>query len=88
MSETETPTQRVKVTLSLPAGLLAAYDALVDSQIYPDRASALLHGLVQSWHFDQGTFHSIRLDLKSKDRTEDPASEMSDAEEDPDNSAS
>ncbi|WP_424934433.1 hypothetical protein [Amaricoccus macauensis] len=89
MSDSDTSMQLVSVTLSLPSGLLAAYDALVDQQIYPDRASALLYGLVRSWYFDQGTFHSIRLDIKSKDdQTEDPAFEKADAEEDPENSAS
>lgn len=61
------PTETVSVTLALPGGLLKAYDGLVESGIYPDRESALLHGLVESWRHAQGTYYMLRLDLDCRE---------------------
>lgn len=72
----------VTVTLELPEGLLEAYDALVGKRIYPDRESALLHGLVESWRHGIGTFHSIRLDLRDEREAESRASDTASGRED------
>lgn len=63
----------------MPTGLVRAYDALVDDDIYSSREDALLHAIVESWWHNRGSFHSIRLDLvRGKDmpkeeNTEPPA---------------
>ncbi|WP_424934771.1 hypothetical protein [Amaricoccus macauensis] len=78
------PGELVTVTLQLPTGLLDAYDALVESGIYPDRESALLHGLVESWRQHRGSYHTIRLDLVDREGQGGPADTVSDAASDDD----
>lgn len=60
------PVRLTIVTLELAEGLLEAYNSFVSERIYPDRESALLHGLVDSWRHNTGSFHSIRLDLRDE----------------------
>lgn len=57
------PAEPVRVTLALPAGLVRHYDGLVEQEIYPDRESALLHAVVESWRYNRGSFHRVRLDI-------------------------
>jgi hypothetical protein len=82
------PKALVTVTLELPIGLLAAYDGLVEDRLYPDRASALLHGLVESWRHNEGSFHTVRLDLRRERDQDETVSEAASGEEDSKDSGS
>ncbi|WP_111432061.1 hypothetical protein [Rhodobacteraceae bacterium DSL-40] len=68
----EEPKRLVSISLELPSGLLDAYDELVESGIHPDRESALLHGLVETWRQHRGSYHTIRLDLLNQPGPGDP----------------
>lgn len=53
MSDTTAPeeparAETIPVTINVPAGLLAGYDAEVERGLYETREIALLHGLVES----------------------------------------
>jgi hypothetical protein len=68
MSDTQPPndpTEPVQVTLDLPAGLARSSDGLVEPGIYPNRESALLHAIVESWRHTRGSYHTIRVDVDS-----------------------
>jgi hypothetical protein len=56
--------EMVRVTIEIPAGLLAGYDDDVERGIHPSREAALLHGLVESHRHHKGRYSTLRIDLR------------------------
>jgi hypothetical protein len=69
------PAEPVRVALDLPAGLVRDYDALVEDDIYPNRESALLHAIVESWRHNRGSFHRVRVDLDCREKPQGEGTE-------------
>jgi hypothetical protein len=80
-NNTDEPAGPVTVTLELPAGLVRAYDALVEAAVYPDRESAILHGLVESYRHNMGSFHTVRVDLDWRRDEQDREAEAAQADD-------
>jgi hypothetical protein len=84
MSDTQPndPAEPGQVTLDLPAGLARSYDGLVEAGIYPNRESALLHAIVESWRHTRGSYHTIRVDIDQTPDAVEPEPEGSEGPED------
>jgi hypothetical protein len=69
VTEPEDPAraETVAVTINVPTGLLAGYDAEVERGIYETREIALLHGLVESHRHHHGRYSTLRVDLRRPD---------------------
>jgi hypothetical protein len=59
--------ETIPVTIDIPTGLLAGYDAEVERGIYQTRETALLHGLVESHRHHHGRYSTLRVDLRRPD---------------------
>ena len=53
----------VRVSLEVPGRLVRDYNQLVTAGLYMSVEEALRHGLVASWRFDHGLFHTVRVDV-------------------------
>jgi hypothetical protein len=72
MSDTVEPeepaaAETIPVTINVPSGLLAGYDAEVERGIYETREIALLHGRVESHRHHHGRYSTLRVDLRRPD---------------------
>jgi hypothetical protein len=80
--EKPAPPEMVRVTIDMPAGLLAGYDEDVERGIHPTREAALLDGLVESYRHHRGRYSTLRIDLRDPDdrRPDTPRDEGSAAD--------
>jgi hypothetical protein len=56
--------ETIRVTIEIPAGLLAGYDEDVERGTHPSREAALLDGLIESHRHHKGRYSTLRIDLR------------------------
>ncbi len=78
--------EMVEVTISIPASLLADYDRDVTAGYYASRDEALRQGLMESWRHHNGSYSTIRVDLRHPEDKR-PDTRAGDESETPDSGA-
>lgn len=67
-TDTALPTpEPVRVSFDLPGRIARDYQKLVDLGVWLTLEDALQHAVAQSWRFERGSYHSIRLDTEPQD---------------------
>ncbi len=73
----------VSVTLELPGRIVLYYDMLTEAGLYLSTPEALRQAVLNSYRFEKGSFHSLRIDTDPGEDKPAEEAEITDQEAGP-----